>query len=171
MGHYVTGPFFLVTAAIFTVILLQNTRRSLQFRSSSPLLSNSVPPNEPEKGGGMEKKRPIILTACLVMDIVCFLLSFAFLLLLANNVQSIKGVKTGITNGNIGEKGMDDVRIAAYYGIGSSSVCLVTAMLISIYSLVVLFGDKMYLGKEIGHEIQTELLDSSVNDIKCCFCI
>ena len=128
-------------------------------------------PNEPEKGGGMEKKRPIILTACLVMDIVCFLLSFAFLLLLANNVQSIKGVKTGITNGNIGEKVMDDLRIAAYYGIGSTSICLVTAMLISIYSLVVLFGDKMYLGKEIGHEIQTELLDSPVNDIKCCFCI
>ena len=44
MRHYVTGPFFLVTAAIFTVILLQNKRRSLQFISSSPLLSNSNDP-------------------------------------------------------------------------------------------------------------------------------
>ncbi len=34
MGHYVTGPFFLVTATIFTVILLQNKRRSLQFLNS-----------------------------------------------------------------------------------------------------------------------------------------
>ena len=43
MEYYVTGPFFLVTAAIFTVILLQNKRRSLHFSISSPLLSNSVP--------------------------------------------------------------------------------------------------------------------------------
>ena len=120
-------------------------------------------PNEPEQGAGKEKKRPIILTACLIMDILCFLLSFAILLLLANNVPSIK-VKTLITNGNIGEKAMDDVRFAAYYGIGSISICLVTAMLISVYSLVVLFGGKMYLGKIIGHEL--ELLDSSVIDIK-----
>ena len=131
-------------------------------------------PNEPEEGAGKEKKRPIILTACLVMDIVCVLLSFAILLLMANNVPSIKGVKTGITNGNIGEKVMDDVRIAAYYGIGSMSICLVTAMLISIYSLVVLFGVKIYLGKKIGHELELAKqkmvpdyhLDSSVNDIK-----
>ena len=133
-------------------------------------------PNEPEEGAGKEKKRPIILTACLVMDIVCFLLSFAILLLMANNVPSIKGVKTGITNGNIGygEKVMDDVRIAAYYGIGSMSICLVSSMLISIYSLVVLFGVKIYLGKKIGHELELSKqkmvldyhLDSSVNDIK-----
>ena len=29
--------------------------------------------NEPEQGAGKEKKRPIILTACLIMDILCFL--------------------------------------------------------------------------------------------------
>ena len=39
-----TGPFFKVTAAIFAVILLQNKSLCLQFSSSSPLLSNSVPP-------------------------------------------------------------------------------------------------------------------------------
>ena len=44
MEYYVTGPFFLVTAAIFTVILLQNKRRSLHFSISCPLPSNSVPP-------------------------------------------------------------------------------------------------------------------------------
>ena len=44
MEYYVTGPFFLVPAAIFTVILLQNKRRSLHFSISSPLLSSSVPP-------------------------------------------------------------------------------------------------------------------------------
>ena len=93
---------------------------------------------------------------------------------MANNVPSMNGVKTGITNGNIGEKVMDDVRIAAYYGIGSMSICLVSSMLISIYSLVVLFGVKIYLGKKIGHELELSKqkmvldyhLDSSVNDIK-----
>ena len=34
MGHHVTGPFFLVSAAIFTVILLQNKRLS-----SSPIMT------------------------------------------------------------------------------------------------------------------------------------
>ena len=43
-GYDVTGPFFKVTAAIFAVILLQNKSLCLQFSSSSPLLSNSVPP-------------------------------------------------------------------------------------------------------------------------------
>ena len=42
MGHYVTGLFFLVTAAIFTVILLQNKRRSLQFIKCSDLYSPKI---------------------------------------------------------------------------------------------------------------------------------
>ena len=36
MGHYVTGPFFLVTAAIFTVILSRDDP------SSSPALSSQT---------------------------------------------------------------------------------------------------------------------------------
>ena len=107
------------------------------------------------------KKRPIILSACLIVDILCFLISFSILLLLANNAQRLNGSMPSI---KAGEKVLAYLRIAMTYGVVSTTFCFVTAMLLLIYSLVVLFGGKKYdfLSKHIGKELG--LLDSSVNN-------
>ena len=83
MGLYVTGPFFLVTEAIFTVILLQNIqnkRRSLQFnvtmlitgwllRSHYP---DSVVHSSPVMSGFLKiVPSPGNVTQCLLDGVVC----------------------------------------------------------------------------------------------------
>ena len=125
--------------------------------------------NDSEDVPGKIKRKPIIITACLITDSLCFLLTFSIIFLLANDVPGTKGLKTNVLFGDVGEEIMDHVRIAFYYGIVSITICFLTAFLLLIYSLVVLFGDKVYdfLSKEIGKELG--LLDSSttvtVNDI------
>ena len=109
-----------------------------------------------------EKKRPIIWSACLIVDILCFLISFSILLLLANNAETING---SLPSFKAGEKVLNFLRISMIYGVVSTTFCFVTAMILLIYTLVVLFGDKKYdfLRKTIGQEIG--LLDSSVNNV------
>ena len=113
------------------------------------------------------KKRPIILSACLIVDILCFLISFSILLLMANNTERLNGSMPSI---KAGEKVLAYLRIAMTYGVVSTTFCFVTAMILLIYSLVVLFGDKKYdfLSKHIGKELHDKkklgLLDSSVNN-------
>ena len=63
-----------------------------------------------------------------------------------------------------GEKVLNYARISMTFGMVSTGFCFVTAMLLLIYSLVVLFGDKKYdfLSKHIKKELG--LPDSSVNN-------
>ena len=55
------------------------------------------------------------------------------------------------------------MRIATYYGIVSTAICFVAAMLLLIYTLVVMFGEKRYewLGGEIGKELALDFLRQS----------
>ena len=113
--------------------------------------------------GKIKKRRPIVLSACLFTDSLCFLLTFSIILLLANDVPGITKIKTKDLPGagDAGKEIMDQVRIAFYYGIVSTAICFLAAMLLLIYTLVVLFGDKVYdpLSKAIGNELG--LLDST----------
>ena len=115
----------------------------------------------PNKDSSEKKRRPIILSACLIADILCFLISFSILLLLANNNESFNQSMPSI---KAGEKVLNYVRISMTFGMVSTGFCFVTAMLLLIYSLVVLFGDKKYdfLSKHIKKELG--LPDSSVNN-------
>ena len=124
--------------------------------------------NDPKDVPGKIKKRPFVLTACLITDSLCFLLTFSIIILLANDVPRTKGIKTNILPGKAGDAGekiMDQVRIAFYYGIVSTSICFLASMFLLIYTLVVLFGDKVsdFLAKEIGKELG--LLDSTTGTV------
>ena len=119
---------------------------------------------------GNGKTRPIVLTACLVVDILCFLLSFSLIFLFANNAPRMKKIDTSKTI-DIGENTMQDVMNLMTYGIFTTIFCWIPTIFLLISSLVVLLGDKKYdfLRKEIGKEL--ELIESSVNDVKCCIYI
>ena len=77
MEYYVTGPFFLVTAAIFTVILLQNKRRSLHFSISSPLLSSNWS-NNPNSNFLNKINNLLLVIVLSTLMITFYLASFQF---------------------------------------------------------------------------------------------
>ena len=105
--------------------------------------------NKPKKDPN-DGKRPIVLSGCLIMDILCCLLSFSLAFLLENSAEPASFPKSGV-----GEEVIEDVRIATYYGIVSTAICFVAAIPLLIYTLVTMFGEKRYewLGKKIGKEL------------------
>ena len=111
------------------------------------------PKDDPKDG-----KRPIVLSGCLIIDILCCLLSFSLFFLLENSAEPASFPKT-----DVGEEVVEVVRIATYYGIVSTAICFVAAMLLLIYTLVVMFGEKRYewLGGEIGKELALDFLRQS----------
>ena len=94
-------------------------------------------------------KRPIILTACLFTDIIVCLLSFLmFNVLLANNPRSFPKLQA---YQNFGKEILEDLMIASNFGLVTTALCFVTAMLIFIYSSVVVRQAwKIYNRKELG---------------------
>ena len=93
-------------------------------------------------------KRPIILTACLFTDIIVCLLSFLMIVLLANNPRSFPKLQA---YQNFGKEILEDLMIASNFGLVTTALCFVTAMLIFTYSSVVVRQAwKIYNRKELG---------------------
>ena len=106
-------------------------------------------------------KRPIVLTACLIIDIIISLLSFLMIVHLAINPPSFPKLEAFQ---NVGKFFMEQLMIASTNGVVSLAFCFVTGMGLFIYSSVVVRQAwKIYRRKEAG------FLDGSVNETKSIF--